>query len=90
MSLTYEPSLELLRNTAEQLFSNRELYRHVQKVSIPSTLHPKPASSTEPSLQQNGSAGDLTESPDEIAPGSLGWASFGQRYCNGEPNLAIM
>ena len=26
----YEPSLELLRITAEQLFSNRELYRLVQ------------------------------------------------------------
>ena len=29
-SLKYEPSLELLRITAEQLFSNRELYRSVQ------------------------------------------------------------
>ena len=29
-SLKYEPSLELLRVTAEQLFSNRELYRSVQ------------------------------------------------------------
>jgi len=29
-SLKYEPSLELLRITAEQMFSNRELYRSVQ------------------------------------------------------------
>ena len=29
-SLKYEPSLELIRITAEQLFSNRELYRSVQ------------------------------------------------------------
>ena len=29
-SLKYEPSLELLRVTAELLFSNRELYRSVQ------------------------------------------------------------
>jgi hypothetical protein len=29
-SLEYEPSLELLLNTAKQLFLNRELYRSVQ------------------------------------------------------------
>ena len=36
-ALRYEPSLELLRNTAEQLFSNRELYRSLQR-SFQSTM----------------------------------------------------
>jgi len=38
-SLKYEPSLELLRVTAEQLFSNRQLYRSVQpSVFVPAIV----------------------------------------------------